>query len=685
MSTLAPTCEVTSTDDHRQWHGPSSGARVISLPIFERLVVKDYGLYPGTDDQPGLQIDFSPGLTLVLGANGLGKSTLILLLFRLCTGTTDLASLPRGNLGDRQFNLADISTSDRQTFGARVNDDGASASAELELSIGSTRFYIARSLRDLSLTALRIDDIALDTQEATFQSALTRAAGLTSFQDWILSLRYLAFYFDDRRSLVWDLNAQRQILRLLFLSPTESATWTALEREALSLDSEMRNLRNAVNRLETRLTKDEKQVAQSPETARELEHLMERQEQEIGRLEDAEGRLESIEAERNIARLDALRASEDRESVYRALEHARLEVLRSAFPTETESANYILSFLMAGDDCLACDSHVPGYAQELRDRIGRGKCVVCGSAIDTATSPGPPEDIEGLHERLQLAEDRAAETAKRRRDAEQVHSELLDEIAQLDASIATRSTDISKATDRLPGDQAEIRTRRLEYNSMKSNVERLRVDLDDRRLAFSQHVSKVNRRILERKEDIKAAFDEFAQDFLLEDIQLTWSNHRARIGQGGELIDYPSFRVEMAGTDFPTAVRRTDAEQVSESQREFIDLAFRMALMKVAATHGHSSLVVDAPESSLDAVFAPRAAKVLMRFGEPSAGNRLVVTSNLIDGALIPTMLDYADITTLESPKIVDLFRIASPTAAIRRYLGEYERVLHRLFEGSPQ
>jgi hypothetical protein len=106
-----------------------------------------------------------------------------------------------------------------------------------------------------------------------------------------------------------------------------------------------------------------------------------------------------------------------------------------------------------------------------------------------------------------------------------------------------------------------------------------------------------------------------------------------------------------------------------------------MALMSVAGIDGVGSLVIDAPESSLDAVFVRRAAKVLVRFGAPDSGNRLIVTSNLIEGDLIPALIRDAGIRSHADPRIVDLLDLAAPTAATRVLGGEYRRVRKALFE----
>ena len=84
---------------------------MIKLPILDRLDVTDFGLYPGSErHQPGLHLEFKPGLTLVLGANGLGKTTLVTIIYRLLTGPYDIPGLAgRGDLGSMRLNTTPLS------------------------------------------------------------------------------------------------------------------------------------------------------------------------------------------------------------------------------------------------------------------------------------------------------------------------------------------------------------------------------------------------------------------------------------------------------------------------------------------------------------------------------------------------------------------------------------------------
>lgn len=55
-----------------------------------------------------------------------------------------------------------------------------------------------------------------------------------------------------------------------------------------------------------------------------------------------------------------------------------------------------------------------------------------------------------------------------------------------------------------------------------------------------------------------------------------------KIGQGIPSIEFPSFKVLMTSGVFDREPsRRDDANSVSESQKEFIDLAFRLSLIDI--------------------------------------------------------------------------------------------------------
>ena len=559
--------------------------------------------------------------------------------------TTFRRSQRRANLGSASLQPTALSSAARKLFARRVTDGAQNASARLTLAIGDTEVIVQRRLRDLALLELVIDAKPMRLDETkVFQSHIAKLVGVWSFGDWILLLRHMVFYFEDRRALVWDPSAQRQLLRLLLLPAPAARKWTEDERAILELDSRMRNLRFAVYREEQALTEVETKVRSSADVRQELQTLEQLQSTDIARREVLDQNFVTLDDARQKARLRYFKAQQERESRYRKFEHAKLLAVESRFPVKSDSARYILEHLFAETDCLVCGNHVPDAAALLQKRITDNDCVVCGAGLSESTVEVPATTIadrraKSAAKALQAIEPDLSDAFDQHQATTEEFDNATAQLAELDAKIAERTARIDVLISRLPPSEQKIHEQRSELASMRSRTAALTAELTEKRDAFGAFVDVQNHAMVDHSSAIMETFAVFAGGFLLETVNLVWAPQRARVGQTGETIQFPAFELDMTGTNFPTAVRRSGPEHVSESQREFIDLAFRMSLMQVASEHGVSSLVIDAPESSLDAVFVTRAADVLAKFANSQGGNRLTITTNLVEGELVPELL----------------------------------------------
>ncbi len=108
----------------------------------------------------------------------------------------------------------------------------------------------------------------------------------------------------------------------------------------------------------------------------------------------------------------------------------------------------------------------------------------------------------------------------------------------------------------------------------------------------------------------------------------------------------------------------------------YVDIAFRIALLRACVEEGLGTLVVDAPEGALDAVFSDRAARLLAAFAEPpSEESRVVVASNLVWGSLLPALAAESGIRSKADSRLIDLIELAAPTAAVREHGDAYREV----------
>lgn len=659
---------------------------MISFPICEKLRITGYGLYPGQSGEHDLNIDFHPGLTLVLGANGLGKTTLITLLFRMLTGPADLRLKGGEAMGTASLDAIDISSEKRREFAQRVRDGAENAKACLTFRLGNSCIKISRALRNLQIESISVDDDVLQATEEQYRSKICEKAGVYAFGDFLLLLRQLVFFFEDRRALVWDTTAQRQILRTLFLVPEEAKEWSQLERVALRLDSELRNIQAVMTREERRTDQTIRQHQNVSDVRIQLEAIEKLRRTDLLRQEFLGTRAAELDSILTVYRLNKLRAEQAADSAKRNVERAQLSVIEKSFPSVDESLRYIFAQLVSDGICRACGQESQSAVARMYKNISEKLCAICDhplpegniiSAAELSTSRIETAKAESHNAQLHLAS--ANKTYK---ETLSEYSNVQTELAELSNTIDQQYQKIRTLTQQLPPAEASVREAQNSVEALRFRVESLRSQLAAAQEKFSEFVTVRTRRLHNIAEQLKSTFSNYAEGFLLEKISLTWSPIQQKIGQfrDNPFIEFPAFGLDITGSDFPEPVRRDGPEQVSESQREFIDLAFRMALIEVATQNNSGTLVIDAPESSLDAVFVKRAADVLGRFATATTSNRLVVTSNILSGDLLPELIRASSDSNHEAG-ILDLFEHGVPTAAIKALHSEYALYRENLYQ----
>jgi DNA repair exonuclease SbcCD ATPase subunit len=499
----------------------------------------------------------------------------------------------------------------------------------------------------------------------------------------------MVFFFEDRRMLVWDPAAQRQLLRCLLLEPGQAQAWSEAERRIVELDSRMRNLHAALNREEKENQKAQRRVA-NESTVRTMLTEAESQVRTLTTKRDVLSKqLQEADQLRHRHRLDSLRADEALHAALDQIERTRLTAVEARFPSADESMRYIFSRLMSDAQCLVCGTpDRRSKRDELVSAIDHSACILCRAPLAPTTVGGEDLSDEEISTAKRKVDDAhlASHAARRALDMSTASfNEIARAMSECNRQLTDAEDDVSALVKQLPASEQAVRNKEEGVNSLRARVRDMRAMIKVQREQFAESMSGYREHIRQFADGIKQEFDAAAQGFLLEQSVLTWSVTRSYVGQSGaeglSPIEFPGFVVEMTGANFNNVVRRDGPEQVSESQREFIDLAFRMALVKVASPDQCSTIMIDAPESSLDAVFVNRAAAVMARFANANASNRLILTSNLAAGKLVPAVLNKA----VADPgsrrgRIVDLFVLGEPTRAMQVLNVEYQELRRELF-----
>lgn len=663
----------------------------IRFPVFESISVTGYSLYPGKDGHGGMDVHFQPDENLVLGVNGLGKSTLLILLKQMIAGPTRLR--PPGFIGKGQ---GEVLGGDPSMFAVRATGSTQDAKTKLRVRFGGTTAIIERRLRDLAIVSFAVSEGAgEETQKdiATYQSTIATLAGVDTFPNLLRVLERSVFFLENRERLIWDWKAQYELFRATMMEADDAKRLLDLEREIISSDSAARNLRAALYRLERRHQKDVKAFAKADDVHAALNAIQ-------IRIDAAEARetmlVEEFDtASEHLADARALVWTEDSKADSEAsrYDHLKYLAVRHALGNVSNDISYVLLGLMRDGYCEVCGSDgLTDLAAELSARQFEHRCLMCGS-------PRGDENVVTTSAALAQQAETAFEELERQREVAAEARSRFDEASKRVDAIRSALDEVRREVDGFKRHRRVLRTQlppedRTALARAESEIDRLRLGAEgfehDREIAERQVdelLDQLRNAVIGFRERIQEIFDRRAKDFFIERVRLVYAPRTEKIAQhrDGLKFQFPAFEVDLtSGVSGSAFVRRT-YEQASLSQREYLDIAFRMAFMEALGAET-CSIVIDGPEGSVDVVFADRAGDMLAHYAAADGGPRnrqIIVACNVVEGGFIPHyFLDHPAATDRDE-RTVNLLDIAHPTAALEALRPDYEAkvnaVLYRI------
>lgn len=646
----------------------------IKFPVLRSVQVEGYALFPGAQrERRGLSYDFENGVTVMVGINGLGKTTLLNVLLRLIIGPSDVPREDPEDVGSTRHEI--IPWQNPGYFSRRVPDRATSATVSGHISFGDRTIYVVRKLSDLSLMELRKESSQVEPSETEYRKLVVEMSGVSNFYDFHFVVRNLLFYLEDRRPLLWSEDGQFEIARILFVSGTESQELSAVYDRVRTVDSRYRNLLTETNRLVTRLNQQQRAERLRGSNLAKIAELKTKYLGAQSELETVDGELENLIDTAQSLRDESQRIQLEVEESLRYYEGLQQGYFAKAFPNATETFQYTLAHIVSGDGCLVCGSTAAQRAEQLRTEASLGICPVCGSPpgaqeraaapvasaeqVNTALSDLQKKQIalDALKKELEPANKKIEMCLENRRGITKRLEEQRAQLIALGAQLPSSGTPIDEL-------EASVRVN-------QQNLSLLRNDRDQGIMQYRGLVDGASARIQSVIVAVQEHFQTNVKHFLAEKCDLNYRTRTRPLGQSGERVAFPGFDVLMTSSVFPDQPRpRGTIDEISESQKEFIDLAFRMALIETAApAEGGAMLVLETPEASLDSLFVYRAGDLLRRFASSGGaiGNVLIASSNLSDANMIPALLgiDRTPELATEVPRhVLNLLEIAAPNRA---------------------
>jgi DNA repair exonuclease SbcCD ATPase subunit len=608
------------------------------------------------------------GVSVILGGNGLGKTTLMQALIYALTGgvSEEIEEDKRLRWGHAYFRSR-LNT--KQLRVARVT---------VSFSLGKERVHVRRDLTSSQIEAFRSSTAFptwIDNREAAeraLNSVLRDFGGYANQDDFAFMVHRLMYLPESRRLLAWDTNAQTRILMLLNRDLAEEQDFRSRRDQLKKLDSRKRHyhvqLEHAKQALINILDEEDEDSdgIESPEEG--AENASEKA--DTLRLPDllkelavaSKRRLDAAEQMQSVARIISQLANEVDE-LQRAADQAEADVVASLLDTEERESNLAVYKLLESGICPCCGTKQKELQSAARQYQRAQRCVLCGSERSETESPELSSVRSQLSEKtnaLQANEEAHRILQQNFLQVRGAEDELQAQVNAIrfaqpimmipDTALAsTTREDLQRRKDALEHDEAELAIQ----------VKNLQAELESEYNSFLRAVA-------ERMTTLKGSYERYASAFLGIPCQLVPEKDPDR------LLDLTAFIPEFNGAARPTA------DSCSEAQRFFLDIAFRMAILDLASEMSGfpSSFICETPENALDVSYVDNVAKMFQAFADRR--HSVILSANVQEAGLASRMMAGVPKSERKS-RVVNLLEIGQLTSVQRGALPRLRQLARKV------
>ena len=597
-----------------------------NLPDIKKVEIKNFSLFKKIKH---ISIDVDKNVFCLAGANGLGKSTFITIINYALTGIVKKTDADfawyksiSGFYSKSKGFAADY-------FDGRIEEsDRNLAEVTLHFNVGKIDYKITRGffepdeLRYYERTekgkpVKKIKNSPPYDLSEQYENDLAKDIGLSSFDQFVFLQIYVLTFDETHQLLFWDNNLIERVLHLFFgLDPTKAKLADQLRKDVSKYDSDTRNIqwnitkaRNELNSITNQLNK----LKTSEEGENDIKIYKEHKKM-IEELDDLYTRSDSI--------------SDDLRDTDTLLADLSLKI--SALKSE-----YDLIFNRSNPDEIPIekDSEIIDVLNELKVKIFSGEDYK--PALDKLVnriknlrekytglnSKDFIKELKRIDEELFILKEKAKAAQDRKNRLIEEEKTILVKIAEIKEKIMKIEKDNNDLIKKLNRPKTEDGLSSL-INSYKAQIDRYTLQKEESRKKRDQKKKELvplerelSKQYNKAESEFIPIFNNYAKSFLglNIDIQLYITSKAA------------TFKLDINDS------QRKKSHQLSESQRYFIDIALRMALIQLG-TH-NSTLLVDTPEGSLDIAYESRAGRMFADFSKKKYS--LMLTANINTSQLL--------------------------------------------------
>lgn len=636
----------------------------VYLPKLKRIRIINYSLY--SED---IDYEFIEGLNLIVGGNGVGKTTFINILKYALIGLYKKQLDVKNYKGEKRLTRESYKNSD-SFFKNRTKrlDSDKYGFVELHFMINKVLFIVKRSLYEAKIIEANVikngfstaieglpinQDSYKDYNDAeknknnlqfNYETLVAKEANLSDFDDFIFFVNQILFFGESRENVLWNEDAQERLMNAFFNDPKYEKQRKDFEFEAKYQDSLARHKQEeikAINRVIEQINGDNSDNTdiKKSKISDEIDSLKRRQDS----IEKKQAEVEKETKSYYKKTADLSTTINQKEKEKEQYDSQRINRLWKDLNPKYEifKKQYVINKI-----CPFCNSDLTSK----NVNISSDECFFCHTKISDI-SDGNEKITDLKHEISNLISERTKyekliiENEKKLRKLDSEYRNL--KIQLFDKNNILRSLESNE------NDNDDF-----SYQIMMNRINQLNKEKEEHQ-GKSEELLKNASEITKRIEDslqkntrnISNVFADFAGAFMKLPCCLTL-----------ESVKDKKVKDRVIKLFFPVIdnVARYDEEELSESQRFFVDYSFRMSILSFFYTMG-SFYICETPDSSLDISYEENAADIFIKY--ISFPNVLIMTTNLNNTSFIKTILGKT-----QNKKILNLFKIGKVSEVQKRH-----------------
>ncbi len=604
----------------------------LRMPQIRRLSLRSFSLFT---KEPNLDLKFEDGVFCLAGANGLGKSTFLAAVAYSVTGAVPPLTLPSAFATVDKYYERGMKNAPRFFRGRIAPQDMKDSAVTVEFTVGPSTYVVTRGFtRSNELTALEIRDSAdrviLDTRgwepkkrHSEYTSRVAAEVGLATFEQLVF-VEHMVLSFDERRHLLfWDNTAIEQALYIAFgVDPGEARAADALKKRISKHDSDARNTGWQKSRLQKERDSFVLRAATALDGAPATDDALAEYKRLSDTRDERERSLQETVEDLQVTDLEFSTLS----AGYTTLRYEYDEAFNAFADSPVHLDQHpVVRASLTQSQCGLCGTKSDAIPGSIEARIRTDCCPLCGSVLHPSQpDAGALKRLKQVDEELGRAQEKLDALSQRRRElqsslaaAEEEHARAASELLKFE-SIHGRplSGENSDAVDDL------LRSYDAQIAALEQKQQQHLALLRETTEKLRPLQAGLQRRYHEAERVFVPLFQTLAFSFIGVQLGIRMKL-RQPVGVGLGLSVADSERLQL--------------DQLSESQRFFLDIALRMALADYfSADDSKAPLLLDTPEGSLDIAYESRAGEMLADYAQ--RGHNILMTANINTSALLRSL-----------------------------------------------